>query len=202
MNQRYPQSRHTPHGGSEKTDTEKGTRSRKRKRAQALLPLFYPPPMCSPQWQPPCTRIAPSVAVPCVRVAGPLAPCGIRPGYMGPGGLATPNRAGVCGRPPKQTADRCYKELNFLSVHVYSFFSNRCSFAHPASYFLHSITLFTFFACKFSLLRKTTAPYKGACSTQRQREEPRPRVTEGGRRREGGTTRQGLVGVEGTHDQP
>ena len=32
MNQRYPQSRHTPHGGSEKTDTEKGTRARKRKR--------------------------------------------------------------------------------------------------------------------------------------------------------------------------
>ena len=26
MNQRHPQSRHTPHGGSEKTDTEKGTR--------------------------------------------------------------------------------------------------------------------------------------------------------------------------------
>ena len=32
-----------------------------------------------------------------------------------------------------------------------------------------------------SLLRKTTVPYKGACYTQRQREEPRPRVTEGGR---------------------
>ena len=32
MNQRYPQSRHTPHCGSEKTDTEKGTRARKRKR--------------------------------------------------------------------------------------------------------------------------------------------------------------------------
>ena len=30
--QRYPQSRHTPHCGSEKTDTEKGTRARKRKR--------------------------------------------------------------------------------------------------------------------------------------------------------------------------
>ena len=30
-------------------------------------------------------------------------------------------------------------------------------------------------------MRKTTVPYKGACSTQRQREEPRPRVTEGGR---------------------
>ena len=29
MNQRYPQSRHTPHCGSEKTDTEKGTRARK-----------------------------------------------------------------------------------------------------------------------------------------------------------------------------
>ena len=29
MNQRQPQSRHTPHGGSEKTDTEKGTRARK-----------------------------------------------------------------------------------------------------------------------------------------------------------------------------
>ena len=70
MNQRHPQSRHTPHGGSEKTDTEKGTRARKRKRAQ--------------------------------------------------GGVS-------------------------------------------------------------SLLRKTTVPYKGACSTQRQREEPRPRVTEGGR---------------------
>ena len=27
-------------------------------------------------------------------------PCGIRPADMGPGGLATPNRAGVCGRPP------------------------------------------------------------------------------------------------------
>ena len=26
MNQRHPQSRHTPHGGSVKTDTEKGTR--------------------------------------------------------------------------------------------------------------------------------------------------------------------------------
>ena len=41
MNQRYPQSRHTPHGGSEKTDTglvtEKGTRARKRKRAQGGL---------------------------------------------------------------------------------------------------------------------------------------------------------------------
>ena len=36
--------------------------------------------------------------------------------------------------------------------------SNRCSFAHPASYFLHSITLFTFFCV--SLLRKTTVPYK------------------------------------------
>ena len=38
-----------------------------------------------------------------------------------------------------------------------------------------------FFFCESSLLRKTTVPYKGACSTQRQREEPRPRVTEGGR---------------------
>ena len=37
MNQRHPQSRHTPHGGSEKTDTEKGTRARKRKRAQGGL---------------------------------------------------------------------------------------------------------------------------------------------------------------------
>ena len=37
MNQRYPQSRHTPHGGSENTDTEKGTRARKRKRAQGGL---------------------------------------------------------------------------------------------------------------------------------------------------------------------
>ena len=37
MNQRYPQSRHTPHCGSEKTDTEKGTRARKRKRAQGGL---------------------------------------------------------------------------------------------------------------------------------------------------------------------
>ena len=26
MNQRHPQSRYTPHGGSEKTDTERGTR--------------------------------------------------------------------------------------------------------------------------------------------------------------------------------
>ena len=37
MNQRHPQSRHTPHGGSEKTDTEKGTRARKRKRAQVFI---------------------------------------------------------------------------------------------------------------------------------------------------------------------
>ena len=37
--------------------------------------------------------------------------------------------------------------------------------------------VFFLFFCVTSLLRKTTVPYKGACSTQRQREEPRPRVT-------------------------
>ena len=42
MKQRHPQSRHTPHGGSEKTDTEKGTRARtqKRKRAQGFLCIY------------------------------------------------------------------------------------------------------------------------------------------------------------------
>ena len=46
MNQRYPQSRHTPHGGSEKTDTEKGTRARKRKRAQGGLGQWHSMPPC------------------------------------------------------------------------------------------------------------------------------------------------------------
>ena len=46
MNQRHPQSRHTPHGGSEKTDTEKGTRARKRKRAQGQNLAVESRPRC------------------------------------------------------------------------------------------------------------------------------------------------------------
>ena len=39
----------------------------------------------------------------------------------------------------------------------------------------------TNFFCESSFIEEqTTVPYNGACSTQRQREKPRPRVTEGG----------------------
>ena len=52
MNQRHPQNRHTPHGGSEKTDTEKGTRALKRKRAQGgrgqRLPVATADHVCPP----------------------------------------------------------------------------------------------------------------------------------------------------------
>ena len=61
----------------------------------------------------------------------------------------------------------------------------------------------------------TRPPNRGTCARgtqQTARPAPTPRGTNlgcgirgtrgGGRRREGGTTRRGLVGVEGTHDQP
>ena len=50
MNQRHPQSRHTPHGGSEKTDTEKGTRARKRKIFPGVV--LYIRPRSSPSLGP------------------------------------------------------------------------------------------------------------------------------------------------------
>ena len=57
--------------------------------------------------------------------------------------------------------------------------SNRCSFAHPASYFLHSITLFTFFLRTWFIENELTAPAEQAHTAAVLTEKSEPRFSEG-----------------------